>query len=138
MGNTAYGSMTSGAYALNGTIMVLRTLKLLTIIKGNIKMPRTPIHPGEILADELQELNMSASELALEIMVPANRLTQIVAGKRSITAETALRLGKWFGTGPNIWLNLQQAYDLDLISKKMAPAIKEIRTRGTLGPFINL
>ncbi|MEA1897837.1 MAG: HigA family addiction module antitoxin [Bacteroidota bacterium] len=72
---------------------------------------------------------MSASELAREIMVPANRLTQIIAGKRTITAETALRLGKWFGTGPNIWLNLQQAYDLDLISEKMAPAIKEIKSR---------
>ncbi|NOQ52716.1 MAG: HigA family addiction module antidote protein [Desulfuromonadaceae bacterium] len=92
-------------------------------------MARTPIHPGEILAGELQELNISASELAREIMVPANRITQIIAGKRTITAETALRLGKWFGTGPNFWLNLQQAYDLDLIREKMAPYIKEIKTR---------
>ncbi|MCK4690731.1 MAG: HigA family addiction module antidote protein [Desulfuromonadales bacterium] len=61
--------------------------------------------------------------------VPANRITQIIAGKRTITAETALRLGKWFGTGPNFWLNLQQAYDLDLIRGEMAPYIKEIKTR---------
>lgn len=82
-------------------------------------MARTPIHPGEILADELKELNMSASELAKKLHVPANRITQIIAGKRSISAETALKLGKWFGTGPIIWMNLQQAYDLDLASQKV-------------------
>lgn len=82
-------------------------------------MANTPIHPGEILADELDELNMSAAELARKIHVPANRMTQIIAGKRSITAETALRLGKWFGTGPRIWLNLQQAYELDLAVQKI-------------------
>ena len=92
-------------------------------------MARTPIHPGEILADELAELKMSASELAREIKVPANRITQILAGKRSITAETALRLGKWFGTGPHIWLNLQQAYDLDLLQQNLPPSILEIKTR---------
>jgi len=92
-------------------------------------MARTPIHPGEILADELAELKMSASELAREIKVPANRITQILAGKRSITAETALRLGKWFGTGPHIWLNLQQAYDLDLLQQNPPPSILEIKTR---------
>jgi len=70
-------------------------------------MARPPIHPGEILADELAELKISASELAREIHVPPNRISQILAGKRAITAETALRLGKWFGTGPHIWLNLQ-------------------------------
>lgn len=82
-------------------------------------MANTPIHPGEILADELDELNMSAAKLARKIHVPANRMTQIIAGKRSITAETALRLGKWFGTGPRIWLNLQQAYELDLAVRKI-------------------
>ena len=92
-------------------------------------MSRTPIHPGEILSDELLELKISASELAREIKVPANRISQIITGKRKITAETALRLGKWFGTGPYLWLNLQQAYDLDVIQQKIAPAIKEIKTR---------
>ncbi len=82
-------------------------------------MARKPIHPGEILADELTELNMSAAELARKLQVPANRITQILNGKRSITAETALRLGKWFGTGPNIWLNLQKMYELDLAKKKV-------------------
>ena len=92
-------------------------------------MAPTPIHPGEILADELKELKMSASELARAIMVPPNRISQIIAGKRSITAETALRLGKRFGTGPHIWLNLQQAYDLDLIQQDLPASIKEIKTR---------
>lgn len=82
-------------------------------------MTRTPIHPGEILADELYELGISASELARNLHVPANRITQILACKRSITAETALKLGKWFGTGPRLWLNLQQAYELDLAAGKV-------------------
>lgn len=82
-------------------------------------MAREPIHPGEILADELTELGISAAELARQIKVPANRISQIISGKRSITADTALRLGKWFGTGPKIWLNLQQAYDLDVATLEM-------------------
>ena len=61
-------------------------------------MARTPIHPGEILSDELAELNMAAAELARAIRVPPNRITQIIAGKRSISADTALRLGKWFAS----------------------------------------
>lgn len=92
-------------------------------------MTRTPIHPGEILADELSELGMSAAGLARKIHVPPNRISQIVAGKRSISADTALRLGKWFGTGPRIWLNLQQAHDLDLARRNMGPALKNIEPR---------
>ncbi|MCP3931297.1 MAG: HigA family addiction module antidote protein, partial [Bacteroidetes bacterium] len=72
-------------------------------------MARKPIHPGEILTDELAELGISAAELARQINVPANRISQILSGKRSVTADTALRIGKWFGTGPKIWLNLQQS-----------------------------
>ena len=77
-------------------------------------MPHTPIHPGEILKDELDGLNMSAAALARAIKVPANRISQIVTGRRNISADTALRLGKLFGTGPQFWLNLQAAYELDL------------------------
>jgi addiction module HigA family antidote len=76
-------------------------------------MPRTPIHPGEILKDELDTLTMSAAELARAIKVPANRISQILAGRRNISADTALRLGKFFSTGPQFWLNLQTAYELD-------------------------
>ena len=82
-------------------------------------MARTPIHPGEILKDELEKLKISGSVLAARLHVPANRITQIVGGKRSISAETALKLGKWFGTGPKIWMNLQQAYELDLARQKI-------------------
>ncbi|MFQ5954560.1 MAG: HigA family addiction module antitoxin [Kiloniellales bacterium] len=92
-------------------------------------MPREPIHPGEFLADELQELGMSAAELARIIYVPANRISQIIAGKRNITADTALRLGQYFGTGPQIWLNLQQAYELDLARQQIEPEIENIPRR---------
>jgi addiction module HigA family antidote len=63
-------------------------------------MARTPIHPGEILADELEELGVSPTELSRQIRVPANRISQIINGKRSITGDTALRLAHWFGTSP--------------------------------------
>ena len=92
-------------------------------------MARTPIHPGEILADELAELAISASSLAREVKVPANRISQIIAGKRAISADTALRLGKWFGTGPRIWLNLQQTYELDLTSQEIKDVLLKINTR---------
>ncbi|MBE9520824.1 MAG: HigA family addiction module antidote protein [Proteobacteria bacterium] len=92
-------------------------------------MARTPIHPGEILYDELDELNIAAAELARAIQVPPNRITQIISGKRSISADTALRLGKWFGTGPRLWLNLQQAYELDLASRELKDILDNIKTR---------
>ena len=92
-------------------------------------MARTPIHPGEILRDEIEELNISAAELAREIKVPPNRITQILLGKRGITADTALRIGKWFGTGPKIWLNLQQSYDLDMAEMQIGKEINNIKAR---------
>lgn len=93
-------------------------------------MARPPIHPGEILADELTELEMSAAELARLIHVPTNRITQILAGRRAITADTALRLGQWFGTGPELWLNLQKAYELRLAEQTNGAEIRQtIATR---------
>jgi antitoxin HigA-1 len=71
-------------------------------------MARTPIHPGEHLAEELGELAISAAELARQIEVPVNRITEIMNGERGVTADTALRLGHWFGTSPEYWLNLQK------------------------------
>lgn len=73
-----------------------------------------PIHPGEILKDELDELNMSATAFAKELSVPVNRVTSIINGKRSITADTALRLARFFGTSAEFWLNLQTSYDLKI------------------------
>ena len=87
-------------------------------------MARIPIHPGEILAEELEELDMSAARLGRILGVPTNRVTQILAGKRSITADTALRLGRWFGTGPQFWLNLQQLYDLRLAQQMVGEEIE--------------
>ena len=81
-------------------------------------MARPPIHPGEVLADELKELQISAAELARTLHVPTNRITQILKGQRAITADTALRLGQWLGTGPELWLNLQKAYELRLAERK--------------------
>ncbi|BBO87222.1 HigA family addiction module antitoxin [Desulfosarcina ovata] len=92
-------------------------------------MARNPIHPGEILADELSEIGISAAELARQINVPANRISQILSGKRNITADTALRLGKWFGTGPKIWLNLQQSYELDLAKQEIGSDLEAIKPR---------
>ena len=75
-------------------------------------MPRPAIHPGEILADELTELGVTPTELSRQINVPPNRVTQIIHGRRGITGDTALRLGHWFGTSAQFWLNLQSAYDI--------------------------
>ena len=92
-------------------------------------MTRTPIHPGLILADELKELDISARTLATSIDVPPNRLYQIIAGKRELTADTALRLARYFGTSDEFWLNLQRIYDLDLARQKIGPDLKSIRPR---------
>ena len=70
------------------------------------------VHPGEILRDELQALDLSASALSKALGVPVNRVTAILNGRRGVTADTALRLARYFGTTPRVWLNLQQAYDL--------------------------
>ncbi|OCQ98749.1 addiction module antidote protein, HigA family [Nostoc sp. MBR 210] len=77
-------------------------------------MARPPIHPGEILGDEITELGMTASDLARVLHVPKNRITEIINGKRRITSDTALRLGQYFGTGGEFWLNLQENYELRL------------------------
>lgn len=87
-------------------------------------MGRPAIHPGEILADELQELNISAAELARNLKVPTNQITEIINGERSITADTALRLGRWFGTGPELWLNLQKSFDLRSTQEKSGKQIE--------------
>lgn len=71
-----------------------------------------PIHPGEILHEELETLAISANALATKLSVPANRISAIIKGTRSITADTALRLARFFGTSAEFWLNLQSAYDL--------------------------
>jgi antitoxin HigA-1 len=75
-------------------------------------MARTPIHPGETLREDLEALGMSAAELSRQLAVPINRITQILNGARAITGDTALRLGHFFNTSPEFWLNLQKLYEL--------------------------
>jgi antitoxin HigA-1 len=95
-------------------------------------MARTPIHPGEVLADELQEIGLSAKKLADVIHVPPNRLYQLLAGKRSMTADTALRLSQHFGMAANFWMNLQSAYELDLARQQNGKAIQRIPKRSEM------
>ncbi|MCP5119668.1 MAG: HigA family addiction module antidote protein [bacterium] len=78
------------------------------------------IHPGEHLAEELEALGMSAAALARQIKVPTNRITQILNGQRAVTGDTALRLGHFFGTSPEFWLNLQSLYELRRAEEKVA------------------
>ena len=90
------------------------------------KRPIYPVHPGEILADELAELNTSPTELARELHVPANRISQLVAGKRAMTADTALRLERWLGVSAAFWMNLQKRYELDIAREKSDEILKMI------------
>jgi addiction module HigA family antidote len=92
-------------------------------------MPRTAIHPGEILADELKEIGVSAAELARILGVPANRISQIMASKRAISADTALRLARYFGTTPDLWMNLQKTYELDLARQQVGETLRHIPQR---------
>ena len=78
----------------------------------NVRNGMRPIHPGEILKDELEERGLSANALSKALAVPANRITAILRGQRSVTADTALRLARVFGTTPQFWLNMQQSYEL--------------------------
>jgi addiction module HigA family antidote len=92
-------------------------------------MPRTAIHPGEHLAEELRELGITAAELSRQIDVPVNRITGIIHGQRGITADTALRLGHWFGTAPQFWLNLQQLYELRVAENEVGAEIAALPRR---------
>jgi antitoxin HigA-1 len=91
-------------------------------------MGLTAIHPGEHLAEELRELDMSAAALARQLDVPTNRVTEILNGRRSITGDTALRLSHFFGTTAEFWLNLQSLYELRVAQKKAGKSIKELPT----------
>jgi antitoxin HigA-1 len=89
------------------------------------------IHPGTVLLEEfLKPLNLSQNRLALEIGVDARRINEIVLGERSVTADTALRLARYFGTSPQFWLGLQSEYDLDVAADRLGNRLKrEVRPR---------
>ena len=94
-----------------------------------------PVHPGEILLEEfLKPMNLSQNRMALDIRVPARRINEIVHGKRRITADTALRLAKYFDMSPQFWLGLQMDFDLDLAEDRLAGRLdKEIQVYRTTG-----
>lgn len=90
---------------------------------------RTPIHPGEILKDELDELGISGAMLARQLKVPENRISEVMRGRRNITADTALRLGKWFGNSAVFWMNLQKNYELRKAEQEIGSVIEQIQPR---------
>ena len=89
-------------------------------------MRRDPIHPGKFLADELEALDLTPTQLAAALKVPPNRIYQLLAGKRALTADTALRLSQWLGTSAELWLNLQKLYELRLAEQSVGEEIKRI------------
>ena len=93
-------------------------------------MTRPAVHPGKTLAEELEALDVSATELARQIAVPANRISQIINGKRAITGDTALRLAHWFKTTPEFWLSLQAAFDIAQAKQIAGGEISNLPTRG--------
>ena len=91
-----------------------------------------PVHPGEILAEELEELGLSANALAKALDVPTNRITAILKGQRGVTADTALRLARYFDTTPQLWQNLQKSFELRVAEIESGPQIEErVRRRET-------
>ena len=92
-------------------------------------MDRPAIHPSEVLAHELKELGVTPTELSRQISVPPNRISQIIQGKRAITGDTALRLGHWFQTSAQFWLNLQSAYDLRIANDAIGREVAGLPTK---------
>jgi len=104
--------------------------KLLIITRGKIMAAKlTPITPGDVLLEEfLKPMKISQNQLAKDIHVPPNRISQIIHGKREITADTALRLGRYFGIEPEFWLNIQVRYNMKIAKRKVGKIIeKEVR-----------
>ena len=89
-------------------------------------MFRRAVHPGEILKEELEELDVSPTEFARQIDVPPNRIGQIIAGKRSVSADTALRFGHWFGIEAQFWANLQTQFDLATAEQRIGAALHSL------------
>src|SRR6185295_8749726 len=83
-----------------------------------------PVHPGAILAMEMEARGLSAQALALKLRVPANRISEIAGGRRAITAETALRLGRYFGTGPDLWSRMQANYELAIAAREHGKTVR--------------
>ena len=94
-------------------------------------MFRRAVHPGVILKDELDELGVSQTTFARQIDVPPNRISQIIAGKRSVTSDTAIRFGHWFEVDPQFWLNLQTQFDLAEAELRIGDSVRQLPTAST-------
>jgi len=134
--NTVFELTNSGEYVSNGAKAIATMWKSSIIIEGVVTMEqkRLPaIHPGEILLEEfLKPMGITQYRIAKDISVPARRINEIVHGKRSITANTALRLAQYFGTSPQFWLNLQAHYDLETEKDKIGERLpEEVRALAT-------
>ena len=92
-------------------------------------MNRRPVHPGEVLSEELRELGVTPSELARQIAVPANRITQIVRSQRSVSGDTALRLAHWFDMSPEFWINLQAQFEIAVARQRSGGEIAKLPQR---------
>src|SRR5436190_9470781 len=126
-----YGSMISGASVLHGPRRVRSMSKSSTTIKRVATPNRVTTHPGEVLnAEFLKPLGMSVNALALALRVPATRIGAIVKGERSVTADTALRLARFFGTSAEFWINMQAIHDLTKARMELGVAIeRDVRPR---------
>ena len=96
-------------------------------------MLKRVVHPGEILREELAEMDLSPTAFARQIDVPPNRISQIIAGKRSVTGDTALRFGHWFGIEPQFWINLQTQFDLAAADRRVGAAVRALPTAASNG-----
>ena len=94
-----------------------------------------PIHPGTVLKDELAEIGITPTEFARQIDVPPNRVSQIIAGKRSIMGDTALRFGHWFKTNPQFWLNLQAQFELATADQETGESIRHLPTKDAMPSY---
>jgi antitoxin HigA-1 len=116
-------SMTNGAFASDGRTEMLKKSKSQIITETKRDLP--PIHPGEVLLEDfLKPLGITQYRLAKSIKVPQRRIGEIVAGRRSLSADTALRLARFFGTDAQSWLNLQAHYDLEMAREKVGDLLE--------------
>jgi addiction module HigA family antidote len=122
--------MTNGVSVLSG-VMAMRSKLKLQITTEEVSMAKrriAPVHPGFYLKELLEELNLSQYRLARELAIPAMRINLVVNGKRPLTAELALRLGRYFRQSPRYWMNLQGRYDLDVTEDALSDQVaREIR-----------
>lgn len=128
-GNTVFESTSSGESVSNGKTVTHTTLKLWIIIEVKKMKKIAPVHPGEILNEEfLKPMDISQNKLGRDLGVSPRRINEIVHGKRSVTADTALRLSTYFGNSASFWLGLQMDYDLDVAEDTLSSRIhKEVR-----------